>query len=397
MNTGGTRCVLPLIAAVWGLLIAGWLPPTPAWAEVKVVPVVLVEGEYSDNYFRAQDNETTVYTLHVSPGVTIDAYTEESRFTLSYRLHAYWYSEWDEDIDVQEYDYVGHEAFVEAYTLVGSRVTVGVADTFFVTREAASADIYSLDVGRDLYWLNQVRPYAKYDIAEKGQIQVAYQHEMLDYIDSKRPGNQGSVEARGIVTLTYNMTDTRHLDFDAQAWRRWFEEDFSRYDSYQAMLIYRHEFNEYMRGDIGAGYHWRDWDDEALDDWDSWVGRVSFTFAGEDTLLNLELTRNINDFSQENTYYTSYRFTASAERKFYESVRARLGGYYQFSEFIDLDRDDNVWNVYGSIGYIFLGEMFEATLKYSYTERDSDVEGADYDEHQLFLSVQFTYDWEKYQ
>jgi len=75
-----------------------------------------------------------------------------------------------------------------------------------------------------------------------------------------------------------------------------------------------------------------------------------------------------------------------------EDLTARLGGYYQFGDYITSDREDNAWNVNARLGYKFLSDMLEVALRYGYTNRDCNLAGVSFDEHQIGLSLGFIYD-----
>ena len=361
----------------------------PARAEVKIRPLIVVEGSYSSNYYRSEVNETKVFVLRVAPGVKIDAYKGDSRVTLDYNLSAYFHFDDSGSIDVSDDDYIGHDARLAAFTTVGTRGTLGVWDIFFVTRESAYADTFGVPAERDLYWRNWVQPYFIYDFEEKGQAQIAFRHEALRYLEGD---NEGSNEVRGIGSLFYNISEKDHLGLEFQPYYRWFTGTYGAYTSYQAKLVYKHEFNELLSGEVGGGWHWRFFEDEDYEDWNDWVMHGSLIAQGETTRARLTLERNINDFSRFDEYFTAIRVSGDLERQFGENIVANLGGYYQYGDYIRRDRIDNTWNVNARVGYTFLSKMLEVSLGYNYTNHNSDEAGADYQEHQVLASVGFIYD-----
>ena len=382
---------LTLLTLAVGAAVGG-LPGTgaePAFAEVKIRPLVVIDGTYSTNYYRSEKNETKVFVLRISPGIKIDANKGDSRLTLDYNLSAYFHFDDSDTIDSSDDDYIGHDARMAAFTTVGSRGTLGIWDIFFLTRESAYADTFGVPEEREMYWRNMVQPYFIYDFEEKGQAELAFRYETLRYTEE---GNVGSDEVRGILTGTYNLNDKNHLGLEFQPYHRWFTDTYGAYTSLQAKLVYKHEFNEILSSEVGGGWHWRYFEDEAYEDWNDWVLNGSLIAQGEDTRARLTLERNINDFSRFDEYFTAIRVTGDLERQFGENFSASLGGYYQYGDYIRRDREDNVWNINARVGYTFLSKMLELSLAYNYTNRNSDEEGADYNEHQVVAAIGFIYD-----
>ncbi len=235
-------------------------------------------------------------------------------------------------------------------------------------------------------------PYIAYDIEEKGQIRLGYRNEILQYIEPFEAPTNDSVEHRGLLTLTYNFNTQNHLDIDVQVWQRSFDDQGSEYYSYQAELVYRHEFNTFLRGEVGAGFHWRDFDDEALEDWKEPVVHGSLTGESDKTELYVSFERNINDFTISDQYLTSYRLDGYAKHRFTEVFWGEAGGYFQFSDYEESIREDSTVNIFAGVGVTLLSEILDIGLRYSYTHRDSNEDAFDYNEHQVFLGITATYD-----
>lgn len=358
-------------------------------AEIKIRPLIVIEGSYSTNYYRSEVNETKVFVLRVAPGIKIDAYKGDSRITLDYNLSAYFHFDDSNDFDVSDDDYIGHDARLAAFTTVGTRGTIGLWDIFFVTRESAYADTFGIPGERDLFWRNWVQPYFIYDFEEKGQAQLAFRHEALRYIEGD---GEGSNEVRGIASVFYNVNEKNHIGLEFQPYYRWFTGDSGAYTSYQAKLVFKHEFNEILSGEVGGGWHWRFFEDPNYEDWNDWVLNGSLVAQGETTRARLTLERNINDFTRFDQYFSAIRVTGDLERQFGENVVANVGGFYQYADYLRRERIDNTWNLNARVGYTFLSKMLEVSLGYNYTNHDSDEAGASYDEHQVLASIGFIYD-----
>ena len=198
----------------------------------------------------------------------------------------------------------------------------------------------------------------------------------------------------GILTLTYNITDTQFLDLEGSYWVRDYENDQAGYDSAQIMLSYRHEFNEYLTGDAGLGYHTRDYDpDPYLEDWDSIIYRIRLVGQSDLTIVSCSLEHNVNDFTIGDIYYEATRINIYVEREIFDHIRLGVGGYYQFSDYLPpSEREDTWYNVNGKVGYIFWERQAEAFVMVSYTNRDSNLETLDYNETLFIAGVTFEYD-----
>ncbi len=385
---GAAVSMVWLFSHLWG--IGGEL--FAAETENRIMPFLEVENEFSDNYFRSEEDKTAVLVTRVSPGIAVDASTERSRLALDYRLNAVLHTDSKEDLNTSKDDYIGHDLTLSAATGLGTRFTTGVEEEYFLTREPASSDRFNVATTRDRYWRNRVRPFLSYDLGERGEVGLAYRLEMLDYIDTEDPGNEGSMENRGILTLTYHLSDINHLALEGQYWHRNYEGEVSDYDSFQGRLILRRDIGEWLTGELSGGYHARSYAEASLTDWQGAVFKASLTGQRDISAINLSLEHNINDFTQGDAYFVSWRATANVVRLFYEDFRVRLGGYYQFSDYQESRRNDSLWNIFAGVGYKFLRDMIEISLQYSYSNLDSNVEGYDFKEQRIFVMIRGMYD-----
>ncbi len=369
------------------------LVPDVSMAELHFRPRLSVEQEYNDNWFRAEKNEKEFWVTRVSPGFNLEASTDRSRLSLDGACSYSWHNSPDGDINASNEDYFGVDASLLAAYRLFSRLTVGLSEEFFRTREPASTDEFSDIVDRAVYWRNRVTPSILYDIGEKGSVKLRYRNERLKWESTTDPGQDDSWENRGILTLTYNLNSTYHLDLESQVWRRTYDDnDVSDYDSYQGELIFRHEFNTYLRGQVGGGYQKRDYDDDALGEQEEFVFSAALNGATELSKLDVAVARNIVDYTTEDEYFTATRAQLFAEHIFLGAIRAYLGGYYQHSDFRSSKREDHTYNGYAGLGYKFFDKLFEVSLEYSYRERDSNETGRDYQENRVFLRLDFVYD-----
>lgn len=368
--------------AVFGIL-------DPASAAVVFNPVIGVSGELTDNFYRSQNNTKSVYTFKVSPGIHIGYETDKSKAEVTYNLHIVMYQAQDDDVNADDDNYIGHDFLFEGHYKPSEKLQIGLSDDFIYTRESAYADRFSEAEARDLYWRNRIKPEVTYNLFEKGSVTLAYRNEVLRYTDIQdfRFGKEDSIEHRGILVLTYNLSPRSYLDLENQIWHRDYDgESVSDYDAYQVQLIYRHELTSMLKAHIGMGYQWRVFEVATLDDWDDWMmtGGLSGEFAK--TKVFAEIERNINDFATGDGYLTAWRFNFAGEREWGHLI-TQLSGWYQKADYYEQEREDDSYNISAGVGYKFLDDQLTVMFNYAYTNRESNIDGFDYSENQFFLTI----------
>ena len=353
---------LRLVILVGVICLCGTLQIEFARAEMHLRPTLLLEQHYTDNYFRSEFNPIEMWITRISPGVQWEVYTDRSRLDLDYVFSYFWHNSPEEGIDESDLDYAGHDLYFFAGHRFTSRLTAGLVDEYILTREPASSDRFSNIVDRNKYWRNRLEPFITYDIAEKGEAKLAYRNEQLEWLE-RSPGEEDSSENRGILTLTYNLNETNHLDLEGQVWKRDYKGILSDYESYQGKLIFRHEFTTFLKGQAGAGYHSRNFEKPSLEDADEPVFHLSLQGDTELTKVNLFFERNLVDFTTGDAYFTATRFNGYVEHIFLDALRPYLGGYYQFSDYLNSNREDDTYNIHAGLGYRFLNDIFELSLE----------------------------------
>lgn len=369
-------------------IVIGW-SAGPSWAEVKIQPILELELGHTDNYYRTKQNKQKAWIYRVSPGVSFAYTSDTTTFTIDYLLNMYWYNN-DGDADgsasVSDDDYIGHNLLANFAHRIGERTTLGVQDQYFLTREPAYADSFFIGVDRNRYWRNRFEPFISYDLIERGTVRLAYRNEMLRWIDDN-PRYEDSDENRGIINLIYNFNATQALDLQGQYYKREYDGNNSDYNTWEVELYYRHEFNEYLKGYVGAGYQKREFDDDNLEDMDNPVFSANLNARTDITSLDATLRHGLVDFTVEDEYYTATRFDLNFWRLLGDSFKVGLGGYYQHSDFDRSERKDDWYNAYGYIGYLFWQDQCELRLKYSWTDRNSNQDIFDYTENEVFLTL----------
>ncbi len=387
---------------VLGLMMVGYfcfghmLAHRVSWADFSVQPNITVEEEYTDNFYRAERRPTAVWITRVSPGFNMQGLTERSRLELNYHFNYYWYNDVNGAADTSELNYPGHDLDLYAATQLTSKLKLGLNENFILTREPAYSDMYSQIVSPDKYLRNRVTPALTYDIAEKGEVKLAYRNEYLSYLQPTVPSHEDSLENRGILTLTYHLNSTNHLDLENQYWRRDYEGDInSGYDSYQALLIFRREFSSYLEGHAGAGYHHRDFFQSQLSNINMFAYSIGLTGHTERSKLFVSFDHNLNDFTVSDQYFSAYLFKVMGEHLFLDRIRAYVGGFYQYSRYFDSPRRDDYWNATVGLGYLFFDKRLELSVEYDRNDRNSNQPGYSYVENQVYFRVAARHDFGK--
>jgi hypothetical protein len=391
-------CRLVLLVVV--LLLAP--PSSSAWADRFVVtPKVSATWRTDSNYFKDDDDvvdDCEVYTYLVRPGFDLGYKTAKSQVIFGYTTDLYFYDKKDsappgEDVS----DFVGHTLNLKARTKPTARLTVGLDESYYRTRDPSQTDVVSNRAVRRKYWINRIGPVVYYDFGAKFTAGARYRRTDLNYTSS---WEEDSTEHRGIFDLIYNLTSTASLDLEYQHWEMRYDDDGIDYKSDQVQLIFRKAY-KYFKFDVGGGYHWRRFDESDKSN----IGTPSYQagFRGEKgrSHIDFHAYRNYNNYYDEDDYYVATRFVLEVGHIFAEKVPVAVRGGYQDSDYEEFEgftksgkrkkRDDDTWGIQGSIGYIFT-DWLKATATAGYEDRDSNVIGYDYDNKYTMITLDFAYD-----
>jgi len=373
-----------------------------------VTPRIASSWQTDSNFYKAETGERDVNTTLIQPGIDLGFETPRSSISLNYTLNAYYYDDRDTvpagQREADEEDYVGHTAVLETRYRAFDRLLLGLDDSYYKTRDSAQSDYLSNSVSRDKYSINRLTPMLFYDFGSKFTAGLRYRNTEINYSKGE---NEDASEHRGMFDLIYNLTSTASLDLDYQHWERDYDKTTSDYTSDQALLIFRKQLN-YTTIEIGGGYHQRDFDNPALDKTDTVAYRVAIRAqnppapeARPKSYLDLSAEMNFNDQGIGESYYTAHRFSLYAGHIFLKRLKVDVGGYYQMADYeretgltpggaTEL-REDDTYFVKGSIGYIFTDWLI-FSVSASYEERDSNLQGYDYDNRAIMAELAFSHD-----
>ena len=271
----------------------------------------------------------------------------------------------------------------------------GLDDSYNKARDAADLDRLSGDpTDRDKFEINRLTPALFYDFGAKFTTGLRYRNTKIDY---SKNANEDSTEHRGMFDLIYNFTRKTSLDLDYQHWKKDYDKTTSDYTSDQIQLIFRKQFH-YVAVKAGGGYHKRDFDDPALKNIDTMAYVISVRAqnppapdARPRSYLEFSGELNFNDQGISDSYYKAHRFSVDAGHIFLEKIKVDISGYYQNSDYEMSTREDDLYFISGSIGYI-LTDYLIFSVRPSYEDRDSNLNGYDYDNKSLMATIDFAYD-----
>jgi hypothetical protein len=110
----------------------------------KIEPKVSTSWRSDTNYYKKERDEREVHTYLVQPGIYFGYETSKSLIDLDYTLDAYYYDDKDPDLPGQETeDYVGHTLSLKTRTKPFDRLTLGLDESYYATRNPSQSDVLS--------------------------------------------------------------------------------------------------------------------------------------------------------------------------------------------------------------------------------------------------------------
>ncbi|NVM21433.1 MAG: outer membrane beta-barrel protein [Desulfobacterales bacterium] len=362
-------------------------PVTFAAAEGDITLSLDAQERFSDNFYRRETDKTRVYATIIKPGITAGARTDWNSILFAYSPTFNLYIDDSDSIDASKDDFVGHELTLVAKTTSFDRFQLSLTERFQETREPGSYDsLLKSEAEREKYAINRVSPFLTCDFAGKFTAIVAYRYEVYDYEDS-----EDSNEHRGYFTLRYHLDDRNSLELEEQYWQRRYPAN-PDYDSSQTKLIFKRELSDFLKCEIGGGYHNRKFESgkAGVKDFDGFVYRLALIGQSDLSRLFFSLRKNLNDFSKGTAYFDAQRVTLDAEHTFPDKLTCTLGSYYQENDYEAAPRKDVIRD--GSVGIKYrMVDWLSAGLYYEYIDRDSNIKGESYSENKVYVAIKFEY------
>jgi len=371
-------------------------------------PKLSASWKTDSNFHKAEATKREVYTYLVQPGFDFGYETAKSLISLGYTLDAYYYEDQDDvpagETKAEEDDFVGHTFDFHARTKPFDRLTLGLDNSFYTTRDSGQSDIFNVSVSREKYTINRLTPSIFYEFEGRFSLGLRYRNTKTDYDVGT---SEGSKEHRGMIDLIYNFSETASLDLQYQTWKRNYDLTTSDYTSNQVMLILQKQFKNFVFT-AGGGYHERDFDDPALESLDEPSYRMSVLWRnapnGPRSTFSITAEKNYNDSGSGDSYFIAQKVTLNASHTFLEKIKVGVSGSYQNSDYeretgttpagtTEL-RDDDTYKISGNIGYL-LTDWMTFSVGGGYEERDSNINGKNYDNTTIWARLDFAYDFHR--
>ena len=369
------------------------LPVCLAAAERDITLSLDIERQHSSNFYRSEEDEIGVHSTIIKPGVIARGWTDRSYVVFAYSPVFNYYSDDSDRVDASDDSFVGHDLNLRGGTTFFERLKLSLTERFYDTREPGAYDIFlESEADRERYKNNQVSPFLSYDFAEKFTAILGYQYQAYNFEDS-----DNSNEHRGYGTLRYHLDDRNSFEVEEQYWARRYPSN-PDYVSNQIKLIFRRELSDFLRCEIGGGYHDRQFESGAtgVEDYDGFIYRLGLTGESEASSLFLGYTKNLNDFSKGTWYFEAQRITLHVEHTFLAKLTCTLAAYYQENDYEDIipgipkPREDEIWDAFIGVRCRFR-DWLSAGLSYEYTDRGSNITGWDYSENRIYGNIRFEY------
>lgn len=371
--------------------------------KVTLKPKVSTTYRVDDNFWKAEEVEREVNTSLIRPGFELGYGTEKTRVLLDYTTDIYYYNDKDDLlpgwIPASDEDFVGHTGTLDIKTRPSDRLTMGLSNSYMLTRDPAQADKLSNAVTRNEYYIDRFTPMLFYDFGAKFGAGAKYRYTRTNYSEDV---SEGSTENRGIFDLVYNFNRSTSLDLEYQYWAREYSVS-SDYTSNQIKAILRKKY-KYFSFEAGAGYQDRSFDKTGLKNvsmatWNiGLTGQYPTTAVTPTSYISLDAESNFNDSGTGDRYYEATRFALGAGHVFIGKIPLDIKASYQNSDYetetgltptgtIEL-RDDDTSNIEGSLGYI-INEYLVFKVIGGYEDRDSNIAGRDYTNNYIMGRLDF--------
>ncbi|MBU1344817.1 MAG: outer membrane beta-barrel protein [Proteobacteria bacterium] len=377
---------------------------TGATAGDKLIIKPVIDTAYmiDTNFYRSAANERTVSTLTVSPGMEFGYRTEKSKVSAKGFLNITRYDDLDSVpagmTSSDDNDYIGHNLMLSADTVLFTRITAGLDDTWINTRNPSERDEFDNFIDINEYAINRVRPWVKYKISDRFSAGLELNNTSIDYAADIE---EDSSQSGGKANLYYELSKFTTIDLEYSLWEMDYDLTSSDYTSTEYKMNFSSKF-QYFKLAGGLGYHERQFDQAGLKDLDtiSW----HFSIKGQNppdleagerprSYMSLSFAQNFNNTGNGNEYYRADRITLLLGHLFLEKLDTKIETYFQKSAYEDdlQNRDDDTYALSGSVAY-FVNEWVTLTLKSGIESRDSSVAANDYDNAFVLFKFTFNYD-----
>jgi hypothetical protein len=426
-NDGMMRLVARSALCLCALLLL-LLIPAGGFADyrVEMIPRISLSEVYDDNINLDVTNEESDYLTTVSPGINLTMSSQRTSLSLDYSPTWVWYDENDQNDTVR---HAGSLALTQRPT---EHTTLSLSDTYTRSEEPLETDeeIQSARRSRNTYQRNSGSAGFSYQFGPENTLNLGFRH---SYLKNEDPTlDDGTIQSPfANITYWFNVKNGLDLNYGYTKAIFWRDDGLPPGDDYEghaAGMTYNHRFTTSSRGSAGYTFTSRDFEG-TTENYEIHEGSIDFA---HDISPDLSLGIGVGGFIQDNetsddeaglTYDISLRGAQRFERgrfslassagwdeayleaerrgftRFWRaqasidySLTESLSSYARASYRRDKDTTDREWQTWrGNAGLrlAFL-RYFSASLDYTYTERDDEVDTGDYRVNRLMLILTAT-------
>jgi hypothetical protein len=386
-------------------------------SKFKIKPMIAAATRYESNFFLTENNERGMFTYFIAPGVGVTYETPKLKVNFDFTLEAVAYSDDGEPPAGEQkggdLNYIAPLAALNTRYDLTERLTIGLDESFYITRYPYYYDRLSNSTDRRKYWINRLSPLISYEFQDRFELGFRYNWQVVNYMESDY---QDSTENKFFVDLIYNPQRTLTVGLDYQYWMIDYSDDpLNPYDTRtQQLWVMGQKRFKYFSFDGAFGYSDRSFQDSAEQSEGAFVYKASITAetppppdikrplgqAPERSKSHIygAAERNYNSLGDS---FIADRFTLSAGHVWLGKILTVVRGFYQIADYEYASgltpggdiaiRDDDFYNVSGRIGYLITKAM-EISITFGKENRNSNLAGFDYDDKFAYLRFSFGFD-----
>lgn len=392
-------------------------------------PYISVSQIYDDNIDLQPDNRKSDNITVIRPGLNFSNLDDTGGVAFDYNLGINQYWKHDEN------NYISHNANLDLRYLTREHFNFYLREIFIRSDEprereylapstVPNAYVLSTVQERSVYWRNIVIPTVEYKFGKESKLGVSYKENDYDNQDEtigKR--REASVnpffalwfDERNGISGEYGYT---HGDFDnypdmrAQnaslrytnrygpkssvyldnsVIRRNFRSEAKLdYDVYNPKIGISHAFSRTLTGVIEGGYYWQDQKKGTTRSAPTY--QAGLTNVDQRTTFNITLQGGFYEdyFTSENLGFAKFhRALVSVFHRPERRLFLSLSGNFEYADYVS-ERDDKIYGGSATVGYD-LFKWLSASVQYSYQERDSSLNPADYTDNRVMLTMKAMY------
>ncbi len=307
------------------------------------------------------------------------------------------------DTDYSEYadeDTTDHYGMAHLGFKLGSRMELALSDTYTQGHEDRGT---SATGGIEVFRTNEIAGLLSHALMDVSLFQVEYKFTNWDF---KRAANnfRERDESDVFVYLFYRVMPKTSVfveyDHETVDYRTTDPATLVSYDNISStgMLGLKWDVSDRSTGTIKGGYTWREYDNDNLDDYETWRAALDINHRfNNHSSIYLNASRQIIETSLSGTrYMTSSGGFAEFKHDFYTKFAFLLRGSYNFDEFSDIlpgfteEREDTRISTGGGITYT-MNKWATLALNFDHSQRNSNEDLNDYEDNRTQLALHLTF------